>query len=160
MTGEYQDPKMVEDAYRELHMEEQEQLNTEKIEELSKQMKSMQCLIMARLETVPDLANKIEALSQSRNFKDLGNALRPITTKPPAPVKPKKQWILPSWTKPQQHIKLLDAFAAVMVFVMWIGFSYGILEAFALSWSVIVGLAGLWLGFVVAFRLVIGGILD
>lgn len=221
MSNSYQDPKMVEEVYQEMGIEQKENLNTEKIEELTKQLKIMQAQVMAKLENIPDLAKKIEALSQSKNFKDLGEALKPVTHKPVtakvevqkenpitlqeggfaftpkkedvaqqnkpdvkspfecancgrpkekgglvcrycgAPVEqPKPLLKIPEFLKLKTPIKILDAFAGLMVFVVWVAASGWILNSFSLSWGLVVGLAIFWIMFIVVYRVVVGGILD
>jgi rRNA maturation endonuclease Nob1 len=227
------DPKMVEEVFNEMGINQNESLNAEKIEELKKQQKENTEKIMARLEAIPDLAKQIEALSKSKSFQPLGEALKPLsetyrthhakaedphkndplvlvdgkgfvyasTIQQPqqpqpepfkqvepaqqrptkecfhcgrlmdldakvcpycgAPVEPKKpRIVIPDWINPHEKIHPLDAFAGLMVAVIWLAASGWILSSYALSWGLIIFFAVFWLVFVVVFRLVIGGILD
>ena len=156
-----QDPKVVAEATSELERECKEIVTEEQIKELTSQLKNMQSLIIAKLEKIPDLSNKVEALSQSTSFKDLGNALKLLTEINPArPVKPKKPFSWPSWLKPNHPIKFLDGLAGTLVLSIWLAASGWILQSFGLSWGSAIALAVFWLFFIVAFRVVIGGILD
>lgn len=49
------------------------------IAEAVKEVREMTDLIMANVEKIPDIEKKIEALQQTPSFKDLGDALSPIT---------------------------------------------------------------------------------
>jgi hypothetical protein len=119
------------------------------------EMSRIQTLIMARLDQLPNLDQQITALLSSQKFKDLGRALQPLSPNiQEQPNKPKPV------VKPKRKIALLDMFAAVVVTIMFIGFTYGILSAFGIGWGSIVGLSALWLTYVVVVRLVAGGILD
>jgi hypothetical protein len=72
-----------------LEVQEMEKKNGEKLQEEIKQVQNMQSQIMAKLEEIPDLAKKIDALSESPAFKDLGQALKPMSAAKAA--KEKKQ---------------------------------------------------------------------
>jgi hypothetical protein len=141
--------------------QQETQLDTNQIKEQIRQIQNTQDRIMSKLENLPNLDQQIEALLKSKNFKDLGTALKPFTeNKPEKPPKPKKQFSFPAWLKPKQQIKLLDAFAGAMATLIYLAASGWILSSFSVSWSLIAGLSGFWLSFVIVFRLVVGGILD
>jgi len=92
-----------------------------------------------------------------------GGKLKPQYTKCPncgAAVKPKTQYKIPDWIKPKHSIHFLDAFAGVVTFIIWLAATGWIIQSFHLTYGTLIGLAVFWLFFVVAFRLMIGGILD
>jgi hypothetical protein len=141
------------------------QETTEQFKDQIQQIRNTQNIIMAKLDNLPNLENQIKALLKSQSFKDLGNALKPAIeqSKPTPPPKPAKKQIdlsLLFLLIPKLKMRSLDSFAGAMVFLMWIGFSWGILENITLSWPCIAALGVLWLGFIVAFRLVVRGILN
>ena len=76
-----------------------------------------------------------------------------------APITPKTQYKIPAWIKPH-HIHPLDAFAGAMTFIIWLAATGWIIQSFHLGYGTIIGLAVFWLFFIVAFRLMIGGLLD
>jgi Mg2+ and Co2+ transporter CorA len=141
--------------------QQETQLDTNQIKEQIREIQNTQDRIMSKLENLPNLDQQIEALLKSKNFKDLGTALKPFTeNKPEKPPKPKRRFSFPAWLKPKQQIKPLDAFAGAMGTLIYLAASGWILSSFSVSWGLIAGLSGLWLSFVVVFRLVVGGILD
>jgi hypothetical protein len=89
-------------------------------------------------------------LDTQTNPLNCWNCGAPINPETPAPKQP----------KPKQKIKPLDAFAGGIVFIIWLAVSYAILTNGEITAWTIIGLAVFWLFFTVAFRLVIGGILD
>jgi hypothetical protein len=73
------DPKMVEEVFNEMGINQNESLNAEKIEELKKQQKENTDKIMARLEAIPNLDDMVKAMEKSKSFQQLGQALRPLS---------------------------------------------------------------------------------
>lgn len=164
--------------------QEREKLDGEKIEQLKKIAGNLYDVIIAKLEAIPDLDKKIEALQQSTSFQDIGDALSPIQiarrkgetqplcTQVKAITKSEKREkqktitnsvnriinLLPSGNS--QKIGLLDGFGGFLVFAIWVAMSGWVLSSFGLSWGSVVALAVFWLFFIVAFRVIIGGILS
>jgi hypothetical protein len=75
-------------------------------------------------------------------------------------VQPDKPIEKRTFTAQIHQIHTLDAIAGAIVFVIWLSLSYWYIKSFAFNWLFLVGFAGLWLVFVVVFRVVTGGILD
>jgi hypothetical protein len=135
--------------------------DNQEIKDEIKKVQDQQSRIITALSNLPNLEQQIKALQESSSFKDLGKTLSPIIeTIPEKPVKPKRHYSLPKWLKPNQEVKLLDAFAGALVFVLWVAATGWMLSSFGFSWGFVAGLAVFWLVFIVAFRVIIGGILD
>lgn len=129
-------------------------------EEIKKEIQQVKTDIISELSKIPDLREQVEALMKSKTFNQLGLALKPMTaTQPPQP-KPKRQITFPSWLKPKKPIKLLDALAGAFTTAIWCAATGWITQSFQLSYGLVIGLGVFWLGFIVVFRLMIGGILD
>jgi hypothetical protein len=142
------------------------QIDPEELKHELEEMNHVQTLIYARLEQLPNLDQQLTALLKSDKFKDLGKAIQPIRpniTEPKEPTiekqpKPKIS-DLASWFK-KKHIKFLDAFAGFCTTVIWLGASYGIMQSYGLSWVSAIGLGIFWIFYVIAIRVLTGGLLD
>lgn len=194
----------LERQNKKLKAKEMESLNSEQIKTEISQINENQAAMLNKLEQLPYLSAQIKALQQSQNFKDLGNALSPVTTKlvktvtnDGDPSKPlhytnhgtgleycpfcgvkidadtiqcwnckahltdrKLDLKIPKFLKPKKPIKPLDAFAGSMVFIIWLAATGWILQSYALDFILAIEIAVFWIVFVVAFRVVAGGILD
>jgi hypothetical protein len=155
--------KKIGQITKKLEAQQNQQIDPEQLKHELEEMTRVQTLIYAKLEQLPNLDQQISALLQSSRFQDLGRALQPIkpSIKEPSPEKPNKPKLsgLSVWLKRKQ-IKLLDAFAGAVTSVIWLAVSGWVIQAFGLTYLSVIGLAVFWLGFIVVFRLMIGGILD
>lgn len=90
--------------------------------------------------------------------------LEPNTTKCSncgAPIKEAKtlKW-LPECLVPKRKIKILDYTAGIITLIIWLVSTAWITQSYPITYALIIILAVFWLGFIVVFRLMIGGILD
>ena len=153
--------KKVGQITKKLEAQETQQVNTEEIKQQLEKLHSEQAQLIAKISNLPNRDQMIEALIESKAFKKLGEALKPITAAtPPQPIKQKKQRSLPTWIKPKNPIRFLDAFAGAVTLIIWLAATGWIIQAFSLSYASVIGLSVFWLSFIVVFRLMIGGILD
>jgi hypothetical protein len=161
-------------------IETQNKILTKKVGQLTKKMETQQIdpealkqelddiqnkmtLMYARFEQIPNLNQLVVALEKSQNFKQVGQAIRPITkfpeTKPvdnPAPKKKRGFWNLIS----KEEIGFLDKLAITCTTLLWGGLTYGAFTSWGFTWQVLVGMALFWVFYPVAIRIVAGGILD
>ena len=149
---------------KKMEAQENQGLDPQQIREEIKQIHADQAAILNRIEGLPNLDQQITALLQSNNFKDLGIALEPIKNIPQAekhvnPKTPFKLSKLTAWFKTKQ-VKPLDALAGAFTLIIWLAASAWIIQAFTVTYACVIGLAVFWLFFIVAFRLMIGGIID
>lgn len=72
----------LEKQNKKLKAKETETINTQQIREEIKQINQNQATILNKLEQLPNLGIQVEALKKSQKFKDLGNALSPVTVQP------------------------------------------------------------------------------
>jgi hypothetical protein len=77
----------LEKQNKKLKAKEQETIDTQQLKSEIKQINDSQAAILNKLEQIPNIAQQIEALKKSDNFKALGNALNPIANPPSKPVK-------------------------------------------------------------------------
>jgi hypothetical protein len=140
-----------------------ETINSEDLQQEIDDMQKIQTQIYARLEQIPNLEQLIIALEKSQNFKQIAQAIRPITkfpeTKPadtPAPKKKRGFWNLIS----KEEIGFLDKLAITCTTLLWGGLTYGAFTSWGYTWQVLVGMALFWVFYPVAIRIVAGGTLD
>jgi hypothetical protein len=153
--------KKLSKLTKKIDAQETQQVETNEIKEQLEKLHNDQAQLIAKISNLPNRDQMIEALIESKAFKKLGEALKPITITQPQPTpKTKKQHSLPTWIKPKHEIRLLDAFAGIVTLIVWLAATGWIIQSFSLTYASIIGLSIFWLGFVVAFRLMIGGILD
>jgi DNA polymerase III alpha subunit (gram-positive type) len=74
--------QQLEKQNKKLKAKETETINTQQLKDEIKQINQNQAAILNKLEQLPHLAVQIEALKKSNKFKDLGNALSPVTIQP------------------------------------------------------------------------------
>ena len=140
----------------------QPKLTPEEIKTLFNENNNVQSLTMAKLEGLTNLENQVAALKEKPGFRDLGEALTPLMLSKPCTTpqnKPRKLSSLKAWLQ-TKHYKTLDLFAGAATFVCWIAATGWIIQSFGLTYASIIGLAVFWLGFIIVFRLMIGGLLD
>ena len=132
----------------------------DKLKEEIEQIQREQATIISKLERIPNLTQLVTALEGSKNFKPIGEAIRPITkTLPPPEQKQKPKTNLSTWIKSKQ-LNPLDCFAAALILTIWLGATYEALVNIAFSGWLVIGLSLMWLLFIGVSRLVIGGILN
>jgi hypothetical protein len=76
------DPKIVDEAMAEVYPAQAIQNNSERIEELTKQIKNVQNIqtqVMTKLDDIPNLDELVNALTKSKTFSPLGTALKPMS---------------------------------------------------------------------------------
>jgi hypothetical protein len=155
--------KKLNQITKKISAQDTQTIDSQEIREGLKRVQDQQCSIIAKLANLPNLEQQINALQESSIFRDLGKELKPLLQQPQPPqpiVKKQNKYGFLKSLFPDFKSHLLDYFAGAMVFVMWLGFSWGILENYGLTWPVTAALGLLWIVFVVVFRVVAGGILD
>ena len=145
-----------------------ENIESKYLEDLKEDIKKQEKLTINKLESLANLPEMVQALKQSVSFEALGEALSPLTKyedtqktkeKPINTKTPFKISKLTAWFKTKQ-VKALDALAGAFTLIIWLATSAWIIQAFTVTYACVIGLAVFWLFFIVAFRLMIGGILD
>jgi hypothetical protein len=153
--------KKINQVVKQYKAHETQTLDAEELRKEIEKYNENLTLMNARLEQIPNLAQLVAALKASENFKPVGKAIEPILKTIPEPTpQPKKEVKKQSFWHPKQQIALLDLFAALCVTLMFVGFSYGLVNWIGLTWGLIVWLPILWISYVVVVRLVVGGILN
>jgi hypothetical protein len=62
--------------------------------------------------------------------------------------------------KQKRKIHFLDAFAGIMILIIWIATTAWALQSFGFSWALTIGLAVFWIFFIIVFRLFAEGLLN
>lgn len=128
-------------------------------------MQKVQSQIYARLEQIPNLPQLVAALEASKNFKKVGEAIRPITpnlleAKPVLPAPKRKKRSIWSVFNSDVELSFLDKIAVGCTTLVWAGLTYGACSSWGLSWQVGVGMALFWIFYPVAIRIITNGALD
>lgn len=142
-------------------LDSQQYDDIKRVEEEYKKLEKVYDNTIVKLQGILDLEQKVDAMLKSKNFQDVGRALKPFCNAQPK-MEPDTEPTMPIQkpTKPKRRLHILDLFAASMVTLIYLGITAGVFSTWQITWSTIIGVAVLWITYVVAVRVVAGGVLD